>query len=466
METVSFKSGSEKGFSLIEVCIALIVISLLTLPLIQMWNTYIQSRKMSDTKSVLNITNSALIKYVSKYGHYPIPENPNSAIGTAVAGQSATIPAAGWPACAGADATVCSTAGAYPAGTTRNVLIGTIPYAALGIPYRSAMDGYGRKLIYAVTEELTAATAETVSTTYDEGHGSIEVLDDANASIYGDVALAFDRSHYFVGSHGEDGNGAYSFSGGRYAACGDATTGTDFENCNGDGTFRNNYDAIAGVNIVNLGQGTGHFDDYSVTNNKSETGLWSIIPNLANMKSMNDGNIAINVNACPTPCVPTAHVQVGGDIGASGVLKTSRFCPAGGNCREPAAYDPNYIPGFGHPFLMTPEQIVDPPPESALPEETDINSLYKWDPVTQGHMGAGIRCVGKRALIGIKSRPGVDFPGIPDEYCTYSAPLAFGYTNFIGGCPPGQYPRAVRFTHPGSNPIINNVELTSCAPAP
>lgn len=461
MGTVSFKSGSEKGFSLIEVCIALIVISLLTLPLIQMWNNYIQSRKMSDTKSVLDITNSALIKYVGKYGHYPIPENPNSAMGTPAAGQSATIPAIGtaWPACTGADATVCSTSGAYPAGTTRNVLIGTIPYAALGIPYRSAMDGYGRKLIYAVTEELTAATAATVSTTYDESHGSIEVLGSDNASIYGDVALAYDRSHYFIGSHGEDGNGAYSFSGGRYAACGDATTGTDFENCNGDGTFRNNYDVAAGVNMINLGQGTLHFDDYTVTNNRSETGLWSLIPNLPNMRSMNDGNIAINVNTCPPPCVPTAHVQVGGDIGAKGTLKTSRFCPAGGNCREPAAYDPNYISGFGHPFLMTPEQIVDPPPESALPEETDINPLYTWDPVTQGHVGAGIRCVGKRPMIGITSRPGVDFSGIPDEYCAYSAAIRYASVWGVDTCPAGQYPRAVKFDG-------YRIYLTSCAPAP
>lgn len=455
MGTVSFKSGSEKGFSLIEVCIALIVISLLTLPLIQMWNNYIQSRKISDTKSVINITNSALIKYVGKYGHYPIPENPNSAMGTDVAGQSATIPAA-WPACAGADATVCSTAGAYPAATTRNVLIGTIPYAALGIPYRSAMDGYGRKLIYAVTEELTAATAETVSATYDESHGSIEVLGSDNASIYGDVALAFDRSHYFIGSHGEDGNGAYSFSGGLYAACGDATTGTDFENCDGNGTFKNNYDIGIGKNIVNLAQGALHFDDYSATNNRSSNGIWRMISNTPDMRSSNDGNIAIGPCGPPFPCLPESHVTVFGEVLVRGQLRTSRLCPTGLNCVEPAKL-PNYIPGYGYPGISSPEQLVAPPNESDLPEGANLNATYTWDTTTESHVGAGIRCVGGRPLIGLRLRDTIDGVTIPDEICAYSAKIPT--SSVITSCAAGTYANSVTFAADGKFSL-------NCIPAP
>lgn len=443
MGTVSFKSGSEKGFSLIEVCIALIVISLLMIPMIQMWNIYVVARKTSDTRAVLDIVNSALVKYVAKYEHYPVPENPNIALGGANSGAQATEPASGWPVCAGDDLNVCrTTTNTFPTAANP-VLIGTIPYAALGLPYRSAVDGYGHKLVYAVTQSLTA------SATFDEDSGGIEVLDDTGASIYGPLNLGRTRSHFFIGSHGEDSKGGFSLSGALISACGTNADSTDFENCNGDGTFRNNFNAATGLNVGNFGAGVSHFDDYSLTNNRSSTGIWTTISQTPNMRSSNMGNVAIG--PCPTnPCVPKAHVDVytdtggvitGGTVAATGKLKTARICPYNQpDCVEPSSL-PDYIPGLAPPGVFSAEQIVGAPPESTLPDETDLNPLYTWDPATKSHRGAGIICTNGRALVGITNRGGVS-----DEICIDYAPIYPGWTN---SCAAGTFPRAITFNGTG-----------------
>ena len=439
MGTVSFKSGSEKGFSLIEVCIALMIVSLLMIPMIQAWNLYIKAKKISDTKAVLDIVDSALIKYAAKYGRYPIPENPNTAIGAVLSGASATIPPTGWPACAGDDAVVCQT-GVNTFPTAANtVLVGTIPYATLGIPYRSAMDGYGYKLTYAVTSVLTVAA------TFDDDSGGIEVLDNTGNSIYGPAAGGVSRSHFFIGSHGEDGAGAFSFAGGLMAACNTNVNSTDFENCNGDGTFRNNYNAALGLDLEMFGGGATHFDDFSVTNNRSSTGMWLTVPQTPDIRSSNFGNIAIG--ACATnPCVPKSHIEVTGTTVTSGRLLASRLCgPNDSNCTEPSS-DPNYIPGYAPPGIFSAEQIVGAPPENMLPDFVPPSPLYAWDNWSKSFQGLGILCTNGRPLKGLTLR-GNGTTSAPDEVCLDTPPLS--PTLNTSACAPGTYAKAITFTAAG-----------------
>lgn len=415
----------EGGFSLIEVSIALIVIGLIMMPLLYGYNQYVISRQISGTKSAYGSVNAALVKYVAKYGHYPFPSDPDLAQTDAGFSQVAVKPGAGWPVCTATSTKVCRTTANIYGGHA--VLIGAVPFGAIGVPFKSTLDGYGSRLTYAVTEDLTD------NLTYDETSGGIEVVDDAGVSIYTGLTQ---RSHFIIVSHGEDRRGAFTLAGLKPIACGTNLNSTDFENCNNDGKFRNNFDTLAQKNLLFAAAGVNHFDDMTVTNNISSSGLWATIPNSPSMSSSNIGNAYIGT--CPTtPCIPKSHVDVEGHVRADAV-KTSRICyGSSAGCLTPVAAGVNYIAGYSPPGYLSPDFIVGAPAAADLPDYANKNALYTWSGNTSGsgrqaHDGAGIRCVGDRGLLGTTGWT---------EYCNYTS--NFKNTVNIGSCTGGTYASGV-----------------------
>jgi prepilin-type N-terminal cleavage/methylation domain-containing protein len=422
---------SSGGFSLIEVAIALLIIGIMITPILYGYSLYIKQRQLTQTSAALGIANMALIRYVAKYGHYPYPADRNIPLGAAGFGQAATEPGGGWPTCPAlpvVSGVVCETnTNAYGAGS---VLIGDLPAATLGIPYRSVLDGQGLKLTYAITKSL----AQPIP--FNESAGAVEVWNSAGASLY---AAGEGRSHFIVISHGEDRRGAFGLGGTQVAACGTAAAdGTDFENCNNDARFRSNFDAAISDNRIDDAAGANNFDDSTVTANVVGTGIWAIVPSQPNIRTDLGGNVYVGpVSTCAAfaNCLPLARVDVDGDVRADRI-KSDRFCRnvlgTAGNSYSAHCVDTTTATHQDQWF--SPDQLADATPvilsstvsPAGNPWEQNVNP----DDATSrnGHKGAGIRCVEDRGMKGI-----VNF----DERCQNTA--YFDASVNIGSCPAGTY---------------------------
>ena len=422
----NIQQNNAAGFSLIEVAIGLMIIGLLMTPLIQGYKQYLLGKQVSDTKAVITTVQSAMVKYVAKYGRYPLPSDPDIAVGAAGLGQEATEPGSGWPPCASPTTKVCRTNSGTFGGN--RVLIGTVPFAALGIPYTSQIDGFGMKLTYAITEDLTDTG------TYDEAGGAIEVLDENGKSLYFiDVAPAdtvddntTPRSHFALISHGATKRGAYSPGGTVAVACGAMAQGKDNENCDRDGVFISNFSTTYGKNIINDGAGATFFDDFVASGNTAASGIWTFVPNSPNIESTNSGNIYVGPCAS-SPCIPFSKMDVNGNVRAD-IIKSKRICDKGGSGQHLCVdnYTSTYFPAW-----MGANALVGAPSAGSL-SETVPPSGNAFNTTRQSHDGAGIRCVGDRGLNGTASY---------NEYCNSST--YFTTSTAIGSCAAGYFPKGL-----------------------
>lgn len=423
---------SQQGFSLIEVSLVLMLIGILVVPIIKSYDFYIQNRSNTVTASATKIVAAGLEKYVAKHGHYPFPATRNIPQGTAGFGVPATKPGAGWPACTATSTDVCTTAtNAYTSlpVAQRNVLIGDVPFVALGIPYKAVLDGYGNKLTYAVTETMTPGG------TFNETGGSIEILQHNGTAFY--TTTSTQRAHFAIVSHGKDARGAYSLNGVLVAACGTAANSTDFENCNGDARFRNNYNPASGRTDRYSGTaGSTHFDDVVHVTNVSSSGIWSNEPSTTSIRTNLGGNIFLGpvtgptATVCPYPCIPKARVEVQGAVRAD-TLETLRFCPYGllacTSAEVNAAGTPDASWSTVKPPWASPTLLGGVPP--GFYDGADPTTTTKWDSVNERHQGQGVRCHRHRGLRGIVSN---------DEACADTAHFAPAVN--IVNCATGYYP--------------------------
>jgi hypothetical protein len=103
----------------------------------------------------------------------------------------------------------------------RAVKIGSVPVRSLNLPDNAMLDGWGRRLVYAVTEFHTLDYAD-----FDANEGAIEIVDSAGQTM---TPSAPGSVIYAVLSPGTDGRGAYTLDGVKLADC---ESGTEaFENC-------------------------------------------------------------------------------------------------------------------------------------------------------------------------------------------------------------------------------------------
>lgn len=433
-----------RGFTLIEVSIALIIVGLIMVPMLQIYKNTLMQRKISDTNTNIGLVYAALGKYVEKNGRYPAPAQPNIPLnqagsGQALAGNVLLAPPA---ACAVNSVTVCSAPGtgaidvdADNDGTPETadfVLIGAIPFATLGIPYQATIDGYGYQFKYAVTASMTNEP------TFENNRGIIQVQNDGRLPAR---PLVYDagtpQAHFVVVSHGEDARGAFNQSGTVTIACGTVANGLDFENCDNDRVFRSNIfqfedtpDTTPGVDgepdgdiQFNRVAGAQMFDDFVASTSSTATGLWSYIPNQSMINTtQQDGGVELGVDpACANAsCIPRVRMNVNGNVLVEGDLRTQRLC----DVNEP---DCNITNAVTMPSGWFTPQVIAGTPNA--PGEGDVS----WSAARQGNQGAGILCTGDRGLRGINNF---------DEECQNT--VRVGNPTIVGaGCNPssdGRYP--------------------------
>lgn len=235
------KRINSKGFTLVEVAIVLIIGGLIVSFAAASLQRYIKTSQIRATEGKLDDISTALQQFVNINGKYPCPADRLAAIDTATFGTEI-------------DGINCSTVGvtgvvpnndSFDVNGTggRVVKIGAVPVRALGLPDDYIGDSWGNRFTYAVT----AVLAERAN--YDQTLGSISITDSNPLT-----PPFLSNAHYVMISHGENGAGAATLSGGGTLPC-TALPAAENGNCdNADATFVNTtlFSTVAG----------NEFDDY------------------------------------------------------------------------------------------------------------------------------------------------------------------------------------------------------------
>ena len=225
---------SASGFSLIELCIVIIISSLMLAAGLKLFNLYMAQQEIVRTNDRLERIQDVINDFAKANGFYPCP-----------APISVAPDSPGY-------ATATNCAAAAPAGVTevtgrggRKVRIGALPARTLEMSDTYMADGWNHRYTYAVTVPLTNAS------TFDNDEGAITIRDINDNTVINGTA------HYVLLSHGEDGKGSYSTGGGQFMAC-TATSGKDQDNCtNTTATFRVSQDR-------STAPGSGYYDDFAL----------------------------------------------------------------------------------------------------------------------------------------------------------------------------------------------------------
>jgi prepilin-type N-terminal cleavage/methylation domain-containing protein len=225
-------AGRQRGFSLIELAIVVLVGGLLISTMSAMLLVYIHSTDIKVTKQRIEELDGALQQYLSLNGNYPCAASRTAAVNSASFGTQLTNCAAGGSGAAEA-----------PGNAGRIVVIGAVPTRTINLPDDYAFDAWGRRFTYAVT------ALQTAPATYSRDIGAIAITSDTSGTS---VITPPGTAHYIILSHGLDGLGAYSFSGVLGTACN--TAALDGENCNDDASFRRTL-------LTSTATGASHFDD-------------------------------------------------------------------------------------------------------------------------------------------------------------------------------------------------------------
>jgi prepilin-type N-terminal cleavage/methylation domain-containing protein len=227
------------AFTLIEVSIVIAIIAVIAAMSASMAGSMIESARKVNTTNKLNAVEDALMAYRLANNRLPCPTDPSL---TDTAANAATFGLeTGTPGTCGGGATTSYTVPAPYFGT---VVEGAIPVKALNLPDEFQLDGWGRKIAYAVWTPLTAAATGTASPAGFLGYGvspSCGAITVENAG-HGRRTKA---AAYSLVSYGPDGNGAYLKDGTRYSVPGlvnaDEVVDSHFVNGADTGTYAATY---------------------------------------------------------------------------------------------------------------------------------------------------------------------------------------------------------------------------------
>ena len=308
--------GKESGFSLVELALVMAFAGIVLASTLQAYTIYSKKRVWDDTDTNLRVLNDAMAKFHNDHDRYPCPTDP-SLPETDVNFGKEVCPPTGAPAVGACAGGICRAGGRDADGDTAPdpILIGSIPFITMGVAAKVTLDGYDRKITYAVTEGLTSAA------TFDTRNGALEVFDaKLGLSAFRDPATNAEfpwTGHLVLLSHGNDGKGGYTTAGVRRNCTAGAA---DTENCDNDGYF-----VRSGWGLV---PGSAAFYDDIIQYRVSEiSSLWSYVPGgTDSIYNKNPGFIGIGTDT------PTQRLDVNGNVKAVDVLAGQLCDAAGTNC--------------------------------------------------------------------------------------------------------------------------------------
>jgi prepilin-type N-terminal cleavage/methylation domain-containing protein len=195
----------QRGFTLIELAIVLVIVTILIGGLAVPLSAQIQARRIAETKQIMEEAREALIGYAMTHSvdHDADPSTP-------------ARPFLPCPDTNGNGLEEARTSGACPAS------VGRFPWATLG---SAAQDAWGNRLLYAASLQLTNSTAGFSNGTAVVGH---DVCSNRTCTL-ADVAQ---NVPVVVLSHGPNGWGARNVNGSTLAAPSGANEQENLDNDN------------------------------------------------------------------------------------------------------------------------------------------------------------------------------------------------------------------------------------------
>jgi len=397
-----------KGFSLVELMVALTIFGLLSAAGAVKYSHYAKTKALSDTLMRRDLVSAALSRYLYNFGALPCPASPSAAPGSPKAGvgdcstvmaqfpsytdwqpntscdenhicivQGARFTANNPTYCPGPKS--CNNQQPNTAAYNDPVIIGTLPYVDLGLAINDSVDGWGNRMTYAVSYYLTSGWVDptvqckyTIPPTPHAFCSDFGVISQENYAASVDAILPTPNPNLSIGppgvpnaymlavvSHGPHGKGAWNYAGTRPVPC-DLTpidtgagsglprqpksTGRDNENCNGDAVFLANGDN-AEQNLTSLGSGPSYYDDaFVLTDITIGKDMWKLGQQGNQLQNKDGGFVGINTS------LPADPLDVQGNIQANN-FQSDTYCDnKTGNCFQQALLSPGLTCNNG---LMT-----------------------------------------------------------------------------------------------------------------
>ncbi len=230
------KEKSESGFTLVEMAIVIMIGGILLAFMGSALLSYMKKNRIVTTEHRINVVKESIVQYLSVNGRYPCAARRNVNAAHVNFGREISTDCNA----AGVVAGTVRVAVAAPVGAVR---IGALPTRTLNLPDEYAIDGWGKRFTYAVTED------QATNLLYQADGGVISVVDRSGNSLVTPVNTA----HFVIVSHGTTGMGGYTLGGNLSIPCAGASY--DKENCDDDNIFRST--------LVNSAANTANFfDDY------------------------------------------------------------------------------------------------------------------------------------------------------------------------------------------------------------
>lgn len=313
--------NKNKGFSLIEVAILLVIVGLFAVPLAQAYHIWVKQQEYRTTEARQIEILDSINHFVNENGRYPVPASLVAVEGDVAYGAEGNpspleCTNAGWEATDG----LCRTDTA-----SGPVLIGAVPFQALRLNASSSIDKWHNRILYAVSGNQTdpslynaADTAGAITVrSYSVAHAP--TIDVTHGTTY-DVVLI---------SHGRTAMGAYTVAGVQPVPC---TAGrVESENCNLTSTFILHVNPqISSARTHATADTPRFYDDLTRAQNFVPTDQWYRHDPVVTHATTRATRIGINTPA------PEERVDVHGNIRADIAIISDAVCGTGGiDCFNP-----------------------------------------------------------------------------------------------------------------------------------
>jgi len=208
---------NQRGFTLIEVAIATLVLGLFIVMFMTFYDRFVVKSKIDVTNARLSQAYLEIQNFANNRGRYPCPASLSAPYGSLDYGLETNCAdlsvVAG--ACEGSDAfCVRESLRTDLTSDQRRVRVGAIPFREVALREHETYDGYGTRLFYAVSESLANTN------TYNNANGGIQIIDENGT----DLSTPASSVKFIVFTVGIDGKGGYTMTGARSSDCSSDTS--------------------------------------------------------------------------------------------------------------------------------------------------------------------------------------------------------------------------------------------------
>lgn len=256
MFPVKETSNNDRGFSLLELSLSLIIIGVLVAPFLLIYNNYEKNRRENISINNVQLVVDSLQNFRRMNGEYPCPAGIRLPRNSENNGRPDETACGGAAASGLANGGNCKAEGVcleWSQTGFRRVIVGAVPFRALQLDESKTLDHTGARLVYAVTEGMT--DQETLN----DNEGGISILNEAGTFAVSSIT----RAAFVVLSTGPSGAGAITSHGTSRSNCPAIGTTLDAENCNpGFHGGAGSQFATYRTTQRNEAAGNNFFDDY------------------------------------------------------------------------------------------------------------------------------------------------------------------------------------------------------------